>query len=391
MRVAINIEQLLQKPPGGIGRYTAELVRLVPGVAEGEEPIEVVPFVARHRRAAVESALGAFGLPDLEVVRLLLPRPVLYDTWNLLGVPSLGLLHRRLRDIDLVHAPSLAIPPRSGVPIIATVHDAAAMMFPETYPRRGRWFHARGSEAAARRADIVIAPTRAAAHEITERTPIKMDRIRVVPHGVSQRVVGDGVVSATRATLGIGTQPYVLWVGTFEPRKNVPVLVEAFQDVVRSADLPHRLVLVGPEGWLDAADEIRDAARALGDRFLLTGPIRADRLVALYRGADLLAFPSLHEGFGLPMLEAMSQSTPIVCSDIPVLREVAGDAALFVPPRDHTAWGEALVSILRDPTMREELAARGRARAPEFTWERCAALTRDVYAEVLGRRAHAAG
>jgi len=384
MRVAINIEQLLQKPPGGIGRYTAELVRLVPGTRAGEEPIEVVPFVARHRRAAIESALGAFGLPDLEVVRLLLPRPVLYDTWNLLGVPSLGLLHRRLRDIDLVHAPSLAIPPRSGVPLIATVHDAAALMFPEAYPRRGRWFHARGSKAAARRADIVIAPTLAAAQEITERTPIQIDRIRVVPHGVAQRVVGEGVVSATRATLGVGDQPYVLWVGTFEPRKNVPVLVEAFRDVVATGDLPHRLVLVGPEGWLDAADEIREAARALGDRFLLTGPIRADRLVALYRGADILAFPSVHEGFGLPVLEAMSQSTAVLCSDIPVLREVAGDAARFVPPRDRAAWGEALVSILRDESVRSDLAAKGRERAAQFTWERCAELTRDVYSEVLG-------
>jgi len=384
MRVAINIEQLLQKPPGGIGRYTAELVRLIPGARTGEDAIEVVPFVARHRRAAIESALGAFGLPDLRVVPLLLPRPILYDTWNLLGVPSLGLLHRELRDIDLVHAPSLAIPPRSGVPLIVTVHDAAALIFPEAYPRRGRWFHARGSEAAARRADIVIAPTRAAAEEITERTSIRLDRIRVVPHGVAQRVVGEGVVSATRATLGVGDYPYVLWVGTFEPRKNVPVLVDAFRDVVASADLPHRLVLVGPEGWLDAGDEIRDAARALGDRFLLTGPIRADRLAALYRGADVLAFPSVHEGFGLPVLEAMAQSTPVLCSDIPVLREVAGDAARFVPARDRAAWGEALVSMLRNETDRVALAERGRRRAKEFTWERCAELTRAVYREVLG-------
>jgi glycosyltransferase involved in cell wall biosynthesis len=297
----------------------------------------------------------------------------------------LGLLHRELRNIDLVHAPSLAIPPRSGVPLIVTVHDAAALRFPETYPRRGRWFHQRGSEAAARRADIVIAPTRAAAEEVTEHTRIALERIRVVPHGVSQRVVGAGVVSATRATLGVGSNPYVLWVGTFEPRKNLPVLVEAFRDVVASRDLPHRLVLVGPEGWLDAGDAVRDAAHDLGDRILLTGPIRTDRLVALYRGADILAFPSLHEGFGLPILEAMSQSTAVVCSDIPVMREVAGDAALYVPAHDPEAWGDALVSLLRDDEVRAALARKGRARSEEFTWERCAELTRAVYREVLGR------
>jgi glycosyltransferase involved in cell wall biosynthesis len=393
MRVALNIEQLLHRPPGGIGRYTAELLRLVPepetgprsGSGSDGERIEIVPFVARHRRAAVATALGAFGIADTEVVRLFLPRPVLYDTWNTGGMPPLGLLHRDLRNIDLVHAPSLAIPPGSGVPLIVTVHDAAALVFPETYTRRGRWFHARGSAAAARRADVVIAPTHAAAVEIAEHTPIPFERMQVVPHGVAQHVVGEGVVAATRQTVGIGDEPYVLWVGTLEPRKNLPVLVEAFRAVVAAADLPHRLVLVGPQGWLDEADAVRDDARELGDHIHFTGPVRADRLVALYRGADLLAFPSLHEGFGLPILEAMAQSTAVLCSDIPVLREVAGDAAEFVPPRDVAHWGDALVTLLRDDAARSRLAARGRARAAQFTWERCADRTRAVYRELLGR------
>jgi glycosyltransferase involved in cell wall biosynthesis len=332
----------------------------------------------------VTTALGAFGLPDTEVVRLWLPRPVLYDTWNLFGLPRLGLLHPRLRGIDLVHAPSLAIPPRSGVPLIVTVHDSAAIQFPETTTRRGHWFHVRGSAAAARRADVIIAPTHAAAEDISEHTPIPRDRIRVVPHGVGQHVLGEGVVDAMRSTLGLGREPYVLWVGTLEPRKNLPVLVDAFRAVVETADLPHRLVLVGPDGWLDGAAAVTEPARALGDRVRLTGPVRADRLVALYRGADLLAFPSLHEGFGLPVLEAMAQSTAVLCSDIPVLREVAKDAATFVPARDAVAWGEALVSVLRDDALRSRLADLGRARAAEFTWERCAELTRAVYRELAG-------
>jgi glycosyltransferase involved in cell wall biosynthesis len=205
MRLALNLEQLLHRPPGGIGRYTAELARLLPGPdPDGGERIEVIPFVARHRRAAIDTALGAFGLADLEPVPLLLPRPVLYDTWNVLGVPPLGLLHPALRDVDIVHAPSLAIPPRSGAPLIVTAHDAATLVHPETYPRRGRWFHNRGFEAVARRADLVIAPTRAAAEEILACTRVGRDRLRVVPHGVAQRRVSDGIVAATRATLGLG-------------------------------------------------------------------------------------------------------------------------------------------------------------------------------------------
>lgn len=387
MRVALNVEQLLQRPPGGIGRYTAELARLLPqspGSGADSDAVELVPFVARHRRSTIEAALGRFGLTGLDPVRLSLPRPLLYDTWNLAGAPPLGLLHKSLRGIDLVHAPSLAVPPSSGVPIIVTAHDAAALVFPDTYTRRGRWFHERGSIAAARRAEIVIAPTQAAAEEITSHTPIPMEKIRIVPHGVAQVTVGDGLVAATRSTFGIGDEPYVLWVGTLEPRKNLPVLVEAFGAVVRAGDLPHRLVIVGPEGWLDTADTIREPARLLGDRIRFTGSIRADRLVALYKGADLLAFPSLHEGFGLPVLEAMAQETAVLCSDIPVLQEVGGDAARYLPPEDVGAWGDALVELLRDDAQRERLAKAGRARADGFTWERCIERTIGVYREVIG-------
>jgi glycosyltransferase involved in cell wall biosynthesis len=384
MRVALNLEQLLNRPPGGIGRYTAELARLLPVPHESGEPFDVVAFVARHRRAKIERALGAFGLSDLEPVRLLLPRPLLYDSWNLLGFPPMGLLHKELRDIDLVHAPSLAVPPHSGVPLIVTVHDAAAIVFPETYPRRGRWFHARGSITAAKRADVVIAPTIAAADEISARTPIPRDRIRVIPHGVTQRAVGEGLVAATRATLGIGEEPYILWVGTLEPRKNVPVLIEAFRLLVKEADFPHRLVMVGPAGWLDTEEAIRDPVHALGDRISVTGPVRADRLLALYRGADLFAFPSLHEGFGLPVLEAMAQSTAVLCADIPVLREVGGDAARFAPAHEPEAWADAIADILRDGDAREAMAHAGRVRAASFTWERCVDRTRAVYRDVLG-------
>ena len=384
MRVALNLEQLLYRPPGGVGRYTAELARLLPGPDRDGERIEVVPFVARHRRARVTSALATFGLADLQPVSLLLPRPVLYDTWNVLAAPPLSLLHRELRHVDLVHAPSLAVPPRAGrAPLIVTVHDVAALLFPETYPLRGRWFHRRGLSATARRADLVIAPTQAAADEIVGQTRIRPERIRIVPHGVALGRVSHGVVAATRSTLGLGDDPYVLWVGTLEPRKNLPLLLHAFGAAIR-AGVTERLVIVGPPGWKGAPRAVEAAASPLGDRLCFTGPLRADRLAALYRGASLFAFPSLHEGFGLPVLEAMAQEVPVLCSDIPVLREVAGNGARFVPATDVDAWAEALVELLRDEHARKDLAATGRARASNFTWEGCIARTRAVYRELLG-------
>ena len=339
--------------------------------------------MAHHRRARVVDALARFDLETIDPVSLWLPRPVLYDTWNLLGVPRLSLLHHELRGVDVVHAPSLAVPPRAGrAPLVVTAHDAAAILFPETYPWRGRWFHRRGLDAAARRADLVITPTQAAADEIVRLTKIRAEQTRVVPHGVDMAQPDAAAVTAARTAVGLDDEPYVLWVGTIEPRKNLPVLLDAFVAVAR-AGLPHRLVVVGPPGWRGGARST--ATSALGDRLVVTGGMRGARLTALYRGASLLAFPSLHEGFGLPLLEAMAQETAVVCSDIPVMHEVAGDAARFVAATDVGAWRDALVSLLDDEAARRALAAAGRLRASRFTWERCIERTRGVYREVLGR------
>ena len=176
----------------------------------------------------IERALTAAGVGDLQVVRLPLPRPVLYDAWSLLGAPSLGAMQRSLRDVDIVHAPSVAVPPRSSAALVVTVHDAATEILPETFPRRGRVFHRRGMRAAHERADLVIVSTFAAAEEVVAHSDLTMDQIRVVYHGTSQAVAGDGLVRATRSALGLGDAPYVLWVGTLEPRKNLTVLLEAF-------------------------------------------------------------------------------------------------------------------------------------------------------------------
>jgi glycosyltransferase involved in cell wall biosynthesis len=224
----------------------------------------------------------------------------------------------------------------------------------------------------------VIAPTQAAADEITQHTSVRADRIQIVPHGVDQQLSDADAVRRVRRTLEFGDAPYALWVGTLEPRKNVKVLLEAFRAVI-AAGLPHDLVLVGSKGWLDTASAIREPMNELGDRVHLTDSLPDRALHALYHGADVLALPSFHEGFGLPVLEAMAQRTAVVCSDIPVLREVAGDAAIFVSARDVDAWSEALVEVLRDDDRRSRSAAAGRARAEGFTWERCVERTRAVY------------
>jgi glycosyltransferase involved in cell wall biosynthesis len=371
----VNVEQLLQPAPGGTGRYTAELVRLLP---TRSPRVDVSVFTARHSRQDVDAALRANGLADLDAVVLSLPRPVLYDTWHVLGI---GAPARRLAPVDLVHAPSPAVPPVRGVPLVVTVHDASPVTMPETFTRRGRWFHRRGYAAAAHRARLVITVSEFAADEIAANTPIPRERLRVVPNGVDLERASDDDVTQVLARYGVGDRPYVFWVGTFQPRKNLPVLLDAFARL-DTAGVPHRLVLAGEAGW--GSDDTSVRIRELGERVRTLGPVAHSDLAALYAGADLFAFPSRHEGFGIPVLEAMGQGTAVVAADIPALREIGGDAASFVAVGDADALADAIGALLRDDAARAELAARGLTRAQGYSWERCVDRTVAVYDEALG-------
>jgi len=373
LRVAVNAEQLLYRSPGGIGRYTAQLLTVVPAACDD---VETVPFTACHRDGAVERALGAVGAVSA-AVRQPLPRPVLYESWVRLGRPAL----RGLEGVDVVHAPSVAVPPRGGVPLVVTVHDAAPVLFPETFPARGRRFHDLGLKAAARRADAVIAVSHAAAEEIASNTPIPAGRIRVVHNAVDAPSLDATRVERVLGRLGLAGRPYVLWVGSLEPRKGVGTLVGAMA-VLQRRGRGATLVLAGFEGWLrrgllDAAD-----VEALGSSLVQPGRVGEEELWCLYRGASVFAFPSRHEGFGLPVLEAMSQGAAVVASDIPALREVTGGAALLAPPGDTARWAEAIGGLLDDEPSRRRLGEAGRARSASFGIERMADATRAVYREV---------
>jgi alpha-1,3-rhamnosyl/mannosyltransferase len=288
---------------------------------------------------------------------------------------------RRVAPVDLVHAPSPAVPPTGAVPLVVTVHDAAPLVMPEAFTRRGVTFHRQGFAAAAKRARLVIAVSKFSADEIATHTAIPRERIRVVPNGVDVERATPEQVDAARRAFGIDDRPYVFWAGTFQPRKNVRVLLDAFAQL-DEGDVPHRLVLAGPPGWKpDDTDAV--AARALGDRVRLLGPVDRDQLFPLFAGADLFAFPSRHEGFGIPVVEAMAQGTAVVCSDIAALREVAGDAAHFVGPDDLDGWVDAFRTLLTASDARERLVAAGDERVGRYSWDRCTRETVAVYREAL--------
>ncbi|MDE3085544.1 MAG: glycosyltransferase family 4 protein [Acidobacteriota bacterium] len=385
MRVAINVEQLFYRAPGGTGRYTA---RLAAEIARAGDT--VVPFLAWHRREEIAATFRRHGLEGIgasRAVRLPLPRPLLFDAWNTLGAPAPQGLSKAIRSAEIIHATSVAVPPVRRVPLVVTVHDAGFAVFPEAYPRRGRRFHVAGVRRAARSADVVIAPSEAAGDEIAAHSPIRRSQIRVVHHGVDHHLADTVAVTDVLSRRGLDDAPYVFWVGSLDPRKNVGTLVAAMARLVGrdgSDGAPLRLVLAGPAGWKDEHLFSDADLAALGDRLRVLGAVDDDELRCLYAGAACFAFPSLHEGFGLPVLEAMVQGTPVVCADIPALREVAGEAALFVTPTDVEAWAEALGTVTGDPARRQALVSAGTSRAAGFTWDRAAAETRAIYRELLG-------
>ena len=425
MRVAINVEQLLHASPGGIGRYVGQLVSLLPALHPEDE---VVPVCARHRPEDVAGALRRLGVPRAggpEPVVLSLPRPLLYRSWLWTGRPLLdrpGEPHlpwarsAGAGRVELVHAPSVAVPGRGAAPLVVTVHDAAHELFPEAFSPAGRAFHRRGVEMAARRADLVLTVSNAAAEEIASLTPIPRNRIRVVPLGIQlptptpdpdteaalRRSLGlgggggsrggDGTPGGSRGGDGggDGRWPYVLWLGSAEPRKDLPTLVAAMARLARQRGAgggalgDTRLVLAGFPGWRQGGRIPTEDRDALGERLVEVGTVPDATLWALYRGAALFAFPSRHEGFGLPVLEAMGQGTAVLCSDIPALREVAGTAAAFAPVGDVAGWAERIQALLANDAERARLGAAGRARAAEFPVSAFVEGTHRAYLDVLG-------
>lgn len=354
MRVAMTLEQCWHPVPGGTAVAAIELAREL----RTRPDLELVGVAAWHRDPPPEP-----WRPPVTVRRLPLPRLALYESWHVLGRPA---VERATGHADVVHATGLAVPPRSA-PLVVTIHDLSFLEYPEHFSRAGRRFFAQALRRARERADLVLCSS-AATLEHCARVGFERERLRLVPLGVTVEPAGAADVERVRERHRLA-RPYVLWTGTMEPRKNLPRLLRAFRRLEADADL----VLVGPRGW---NEEIEAAPRVH-----VLGFLPAEELRALYAGAAAFCFPSLMEGFGFPVLEAMAQGTPVVTSAGTSTEELARGAGLLVDPREPAEIAKALELVLGDPALAAELAAAGRGRAAEYTWSRSAGLVLEAYRE----------
>jgi glycosyltransferase involved in cell wall biosynthesis len=262
---------------------------------------------------------------------------------------------------------------------VATVHDLGLFKVPwAVRPDSAEALRER-LERTLFEADLLLTPSEAVRRELIERG-VSPGRVRAIHHGT-------GTMTTSMTGTSAGPPPprtpprYALHVGTVEPRKNVPTLLAAWRLMRSHGGDPPPLVLCGGWGW--KAEEVRrEIAAAEREGWVVhLGYVGAGELAALYRGAELVALPSFYEGFGLPAIEALQAGAPLVASDLPVLREVAGDAALYAPPDRPDLWADRIAALLADGGLREELKRRGRERAGRFDWRRAAAETARAFAE----------
>jgi len=372
--VAIHVDQLWFQTPGGIGTY---IRNLVPAMARQDPALDIRLFHARFdHEGPPERWIRDFWVEELPArIRTLYPR------WDLLGRPALP---PSLQGAEIVHATNpAAIPPAgSGQRLVVTVHDLAFEYYPGMFPRSWRYMYRLGLRAAVARADAIVTPSRNTAEDLLSRTRVDPARLHVVPLAASIGL-GSADSDATLARLKV-REPYVLFVGTLEPRKNLVRLIRAYRRVAATG-LPHALVLAGPLGWHPEALMREIALSGPGD-IVMTGAVSEGDLDALYRAADAFVYPSLYEGFGLPVIEAMVRGIPTVASNTSAVPEVAGDTTLGVNPRSVREIGQAIESVLTDLDLAERLAMRGRRQAERFSWDETARLTLQVYDRVLGSK-----
>ncbi len=357
VRVAYSLEQCWHRVPGGTAVSALEVARRL----QAHDDIEVVPFAGRHRKPpgiAVD-----LGLP---VATLPFGRPLLYETWLRFGWPKVESV---CGDIDVVHGTTI-IPPATRLPLTVTIHDLAFLRYPEFFTKRGNRIFRRSLEQLKERGCIVMCSSSATVQDCID-AGLDPTLLRLVPLGVHIESPTDVDLARVRATYELPDK-FVLFVGTMEPRKNLPRLIEAMNR------MPERipLVIAGVEGWGDTPVIPHDMPVS----FL--GNIHQHNLAALYKAATVLAYPSVWEGFGLPILEAMAQETSVVTSRGTSTEEVAGGAAVLVDPLDVSS----IAAGIREAVKRvDELGIAGRERVQQMTWQRTAELTRDVYHEVVER------
>ena len=368
----------------GIGRYVTNLSSaLIPLLAAGEELTFLdSPAAAQLGKTSAPASdmEGASRLPGKAVTAPATP----FDIRQQWRIP---LLLKRLRTEGpaLYHSPYYVMPYRPGVPTLLTFYDVIPLKFPRTVPARARLFFRLAATLALRASDHVVAISEAARNDLRSCFRVPASRITVTPLAAGARYKPQPAAEVGRVRDKYSLPDrFLLYLGINRPHKNLPALIDAFAQFASQPAPP--LVIAGAWDNRYPQPKQRAARRRLGDAVRFLGPVNERDLPALYSAATLFIFPSLYEGFGLPVLEAMACGTPVACSNTPSLTEVAGEAALIFDPHSVAEIRDAIAELVEDGPQRAQRTEQGLARAGLYSWQATAAATLHCYRHLLGHR-----
>jgi glycosyltransferase involved in cell wall biosynthesis len=380
-KIGIDVTSALTQG-GGIGRYTRELIRALIKIESNKR---YTFFSARipHPSPVPDP------IPTGKVVEYhpaFLSERWLYRLWYRLRLPlPVQLFTGR---IDLFHSPDFVLPPTYGnIPTLLTVHDLSFIHFPETFPQVLVNYLNRAVPWSVFRASHILADSLSTKQDLVDLWAVPEEKITVLYSGVSQdyRPQKDqAVLESVRQTYNLGEAPYLLSVGTIQPRKNYQMLIRAFAPV--ADQFPHNLFIAGGKGWLEKEMMAEAARQGIADRVRFLGFVAEDQLPALYSGASLFLFPSIYEGFGLPVLEAMACGVPAIISNNSSLPEVGGEAALQLPPDSPEFWSEGMRKVLADKELSKTMIEAGFLQTQQFDWEKSARKLLAIYDRLLGKK-----
>ena len=370
MKVCVDIQAAVAQR-AGVGRYTKCLAEALAATRRPGDELTLARLDFK-RLGPPFPAPGA----RFKAVRFCPGRLAQY-CWKTLGWPPYNLLAGRA---DVYHFPNFIIPPLTRGRSVVTIHDASFIRHPEFAESRNLSYLNANIRRTAARADAILTDSRFSAREIIELLGAAPERVHAIPLGIAPPPAPPPPERMQALLQAAGVhRPYLLAVGTIEPRKNLAFLVEVFEAM---KDFDGCLAVAGMPGWKFEPIMARMRASPRASRILLLGYQNDETLNALYAGAEALVFPSLYEGFGLPPLEAMARGTPVVASGIDVLREVLGTGALMIAGFDAGEWAKAIGGLLRDQEARARLSEDGRRQAARFTWETTARETWEIYRQV---------
>lgn len=373
MRIALDAIPLVAAKTG-IGHYTDALAHSLADIHSDHEYVLLSPF---------DFAFDANNGHPKNLTKLFFPVRSIFRKWWLAGLPAM----LQLSPFDLFHGTNYCIPIYSSCPTVVTVHDLSLFTQAHTHEQANVTRGKRRIPLMARRAGAIIAPSEWTRREIIEYLRVSPEKIRVI-HEAARHEMTPIPAEACLPVLEKHQlrAPYLLYVGTIEPRKNLLTLIRAYDDLLRST--PHRpqLVLAGGRGWL--FDEVFQLVEQLKlqDMVRFTGYVEDADLPALYSAAQIFLYPSLYEGFGLPPLEAMACGAPVITSDASSLPEVVGQAGLMHAPNDAEELTRAMATLLDDEATRARFIRAGAEQAARFSWERAARETQGLYEDVIAKR-----